>query len=322
MNRQSYFLEQLCTIAVTGAYGMVMIAMFWSTTAAEGERTLLSVLARWIQWLVLAGGAVLLVLVLFRAVGVWRLAGEVGEHGHAHADDHAHHHHDHDHAHAHDHGHDHSHGHDHGWSPWRYAVLLFPLMLFLFPFNYNDLIQRFERELIGRGQLSTEGLATRISPGEAVAEVGLLAAGQPTMSAAGGWQVAMGTIVQFLEEETVTEPDARTDIGTLEQIANSPEHREHWKQLRRVEIEGLFNPASADKKYFFIARFRMACCINDARPAIVLAASRKPVEIPPSQWVIAQGRLDFIQAPDGQWRPVLRVYNVKRGTPPANPYLD
>jgi hypothetical protein len=34
--------------------------------------------------------------------------------------------------HTHDHGHDHSHDdHDHGWAPWRYAVLLVPIALFL-----------------------------------------------------------------------------------------------------------------------------------------------------------------------------------------------
>jgi hypothetical protein len=71
--------------------------------------------------------------------------------GHVHSHDHAH---DHEHAHvivaeehvhalsgAHDHdccsepehGHTHSHdcGHDHGWAPWRYVVLLLPILLFL-----------------------------------------------------------------------------------------------------------------------------------------------------------------------------------------------
>jgi hypothetical protein len=52
-------------------------------------------------------------------------------HSHVHAPgvahDHDHHHHDHDHA----HGHGHDHGHDHSWAPWRYVVLLIPIMLFL-----------------------------------------------------------------------------------------------------------------------------------------------------------------------------------------------
>jgi hypothetical protein len=55
-------------------------------------------------------------------------------HGHTHAaapHGHVHHHHDHDHDHGHAHGHDHDHGHDHSWAPWRYVVLLIPIMLFL-----------------------------------------------------------------------------------------------------------------------------------------------------------------------------------------------
>src|SRR5262249_11466647 len=86
-----------------------------------------------------------------------------GNHGHGECHDHDHgHHHDHaittdppghsrargipadPHEHVHDHAHDHgwdmdeahshvpgeNHGHDHGWSPWRYAVLLLPVVLY------------------------------------------------------------------------------------------------------------------------------------------------------------------------------------------------
>ncbi len=60
------------------------------------------------------------------------------DHGHTHehgaACDHTH---DHDHEHGHTHGHDHAHahgghdhGHDHGWNPWRYIVLLLPVVLY------------------------------------------------------------------------------------------------------------------------------------------------------------------------------------------------
>ena len=47
--------------------------------------------------------------------------GEACDHGHeAHAHTHGHHHHDHDEA-----------DHDHGWAPWRYVVILVPIILFL-----------------------------------------------------------------------------------------------------------------------------------------------------------------------------------------------
>src|SRR5262249_19300624 len=98
--------------------------------------------------------------VAIRALAVWRLAGQTSHshahdhHDHHHHHDHAHHHHhdhghehshehshgDHDHAHHHHHGHDHDHahahgqahdhGHEHSWSPWRYTVLMLPVVLF------------------------------------------------------------------------------------------------------------------------------------------------------------------------------------------------
>jgi hypothetical protein len=34
-------------------------------------------------------------------------------------------------AHSHSHGHGHGHDHDHGWAPWRYIVLLLPVLLFI-----------------------------------------------------------------------------------------------------------------------------------------------------------------------------------------------
>src|SRR5439155_19693340 len=98
----------------------------------------------------LAGITVVRGIALWAEVGRNRLArANKRDHGHEHGEacDHEHgetHAHDHDHeAHDHDHGHDHGHEHDehahanhhrdhghvHGFAPWRYAVLLMPLML-------------------------------------------------------------------------------------------------------------------------------------------------------------------------------------------------
>jgi hypothetical protein len=120
---------------------------------------------------VLISGIALTALALLRGLSLWVAVGRAKAiHGHthshdcAHSHDHVHEHdcaHDHDHEHthehancchehSHDHVHDHEHihgpdgdadhehshvhadcGHDHGWAPWRYAVLLVPLLLFL-----------------------------------------------------------------------------------------------------------------------------------------------------------------------------------------------
>jgi uncharacterized membrane protein YraQ (UPF0718 family) len=119
---------------------------------------------------VLAGGLSLLALVVLRAVAVWRSVDEEASHAHSHDHDHDHGDgpccgHDHDHPHHHDHGHGHhhhhegpataiqpapgtltlasepatshaphahhhDHGHEHGWAPWRYVVLLLPVVLY------------------------------------------------------------------------------------------------------------------------------------------------------------------------------------------------
>lgn len=134
-DQASYFAEQLSTIAICGALGVVAV-MMWSQDALK------LFLAPPFHLPVLLGGIVLLLLVAIRAIAVWQMVGtKTPNHDHEHDHDHDHEH-DHDHAHdacahehgacGHDHGHDHAHdhGHDHNWNPWRYAVLLLPVVLF------------------------------------------------------------------------------------------------------------------------------------------------------------------------------------------------
>jgi uncharacterized membrane protein YcgQ (UPF0703/DUF1980 family) len=102
-------------------------------------------------------------------------------HGHEHAHEHAHHvtvtpaHagapaalHDHSHEHGADqsHGHDHGHGHgddhDHAWAPWRYVVLLVPIMLYLLGLPSRGLSVKageidMTREAVGWAGLVTMG---------------------------------------------------------------------------------------------------------------------------------------------------------------------
>jgi hypothetical protein len=124
-------------------------------------------LHRKFHFYVLLGSLLLLTTVTIRAVVLWfqvdkddAAAGHEHDHDHAHDHHHEHgccdHDHDHDHGvvgqpalqgvatslpvvagagtghHDHDHDHDHTHerGHDHGWAPWRYIVLMLPLMLY------------------------------------------------------------------------------------------------------------------------------------------------------------------------------------------------
>jgi hypothetical protein len=145
-DNDAYYLDQLCLVGICATFaGVCLVLYFWQTDMLK------LLLADQFHLPVLLSGVGLLVLAVVRSVALWREAGaraQVASHAHHHHDhEHEHHHHDHnhehcghthDHAHApgvpHDHAHhhhDHDHGHDHSWAPWRYVVLLIPIMLFL-----------------------------------------------------------------------------------------------------------------------------------------------------------------------------------------------
>src|SRR5207302_782376 len=125
------YLEQLCTIAICGLMGGVTILLWY-------QNLLRYILAEKFHAPVLWGGFAILVLVVIRAVAIWVEAGQARaahDHNHVHDHDHdhdhgEHHHHDHEHAQAHAHDLSHDHGHDHGWNPWRYIVLMLPIVLY------------------------------------------------------------------------------------------------------------------------------------------------------------------------------------------------
>ncbi len=132
-----YYLEQLFMVGICGALGGVAVMMWW-------QDKLKYILALPFHPYVLAGGIVLLLLVAVRALSLWNSAGQFQanhdhnhdhDHHHDHDHDHGHEHHHHDHGHPHDHGPSHAHGadhhgHDHGSNPWRYIVLMLPVVLY------------------------------------------------------------------------------------------------------------------------------------------------------------------------------------------------
>jgi hypothetical protein len=137
--RNVYYLDQLCTIGFCAALGVVQILLYH-------YRVLDIILAQKFHVAVLWSGIVLTALAVLRAVALWFEAGKLTvhdhaqgccEHDHDHEGDagpHEHHHDHHDHAHEHDAAHvqeENDCGHSHGWAPWRYAILLLPILLFL-----------------------------------------------------------------------------------------------------------------------------------------------------------------------------------------------
>src|SRR5206468_3005657 len=123
----TYWIDQLCLIALSAAYGAVCLALFfWN------REMLTRVLGAQFHFFVLLSGSTLVLVAFLRGASLWREVGMAGAgHGHHHGpecatgdchlgDDHQHEHaitgqvHHHHHVHS-DHSHD---DHDHGWAPW------------------------------------------------------------------------------------------------------------------------------------------------------------------------------------------------------------
>lgn len=186
----SYYVEQLCTIGVCGAMGGVAVVLWY--------RDKLSFLHPNFRLPLLLGGIALLVLVAIRILVVWSESGKRIAHNHNHDHDHPHehgpncdhHHHPHEHKHDHhhhEHGpecqhdhhhpthahepaaqaathvhtHDHGHDHSHGWGPWRFAVLLFPIMLFFLNLPNEGFAHVSLAHLNTAGLGSVEGVADK-----------------------------------------------------------------------------------------------------------------------------------------------------------------
>jgi hypothetical protein len=169
-DQNAYYLEQIFTIAVCGALGAVAVMLWSSGKLylMLNEKFHIWVLLGGVTLLALVTiRAISVWRSVGEAAAVpphdhdHAHDQEHCEHGHCH--DHAHDH-DHGHSHAHEHGgqsatnvagvsgtpaatavlplvaheddhqhvhgHTHDHGHDHGWAPWRYVVLLFPVLLY------------------------------------------------------------------------------------------------------------------------------------------------------------------------------------------------
>lgn len=188
-DRTSYYLEQLWTIATCAGLGVVMI-LLWS------YKVLPIFLDPKFHDPVLWGGIALLALVAVRITALWRAVGQATHHAHTHDEGHAHEHgaecnHDHSHNHVEcDHSHDHhehdddhhgdddesdeadpvladqgvhhhedDHGHDHGFAPWRYAVLLVPILLFLIRIPWPQPEEPVEENVIAMKLGEAEGSA-------------------------------------------------------------------------------------------------------------------------------------------------------------------
>jgi hypothetical protein len=336
----SYYLEQLFTIAVCGAIGAVMVMLY-----VTGRVKFLFGDNQVQHTRVLLGGAGLLAVVLVRAVYVWFAVGAkqpaAHEHDHAHgACDHdhgacGHDHHDHEHEHAvkaatssalttlplaaapniaqaghshdhdhdhqhHDHGHTHDHGHDHdhdhGWAPWRFMLLMLPVILFL----------------LGLPNKTIEGREVQVSQAEMdqVAQMDKAGKGDKVVP------------LSFLElEKASMNVNVRDDLGG-----------------RPINVTGKY--LGSDPAHFTLVRFKINCCAADAIQlnAVILVnpADQKKFKLDPAQysgqWVSVTGRVYFVPQSNGEYRTMvilepsddkpLSKLVEKLDQPPSNEYAS
>jgi hypothetical protein len=252
----TYYLDQLCTIAACGALGGVAILMYW-LPGSDGKTKLSYILAPQFFAPVFVGGVALIVLVLIRAITLWQTAGQNAGHTHEHDHNHSHDHdhgHDHTHDHDHDHGHDHAHphthdhGHEHGWTPARYAVLMLPIVLYFLN--------------LPNSTFSAEWYGSHMSRG-ALAEGGPVAAKE-------------GMVLGFKE---------------LANAAYFPETRQAMEG-KTGKLTGMFSPVSG--KEFTLFRVKMTCCAADAIPVEVRIISDENIIAPNrGDWVEVEGQIQF-----------------------------
>jgi hypothetical protein len=274
-----YYLEQLLTIFICAAFGVVAILMYRFRML---NIVLVDVFHPW----VLGGGIVLLVLAAVRGVALWSAAG-----AHAHAHHHEHgpdcdHGHEHgpecDHAHGHDspgvHHHDHAPGddHSHGNIFWRVVVLAFPLLLFCLG-------------LPNKG-FSKDWLDRRLGKDTEIGEVA-------AVEAKGG--------------------DALTfSFDELNASTTDPGKRQAYEG-RTVRVKGQLRSSGSGKYTLF--KMKMTCCAADTIPLKAVIKAGFVSQLPDDAWVTAEGVLQYVELPDKkQFLPVIRVKDasgLQKATP-------
>ncbi|MCE9533088.1 MAG: hypothetical protein K8T89_18475 [Planctomycetes bacterium] len=324
----TYFLDQLCTIAVCGLLGFTAIGLY-----LKGWLTAKFGLIERFHVPVFAGGITLLVLVVLRSLAIWRMAGqaraahthseekpvpkkEEHSHGHEHSHDHEHSHghehshsHGHEHAHASSHGHEHapkhnhSHGddaHDHGWAPWQYAILIIPAVLYFL---------ELPRDGYNMTRLDADLKDVELDPGTASKRIAFAS--------------AAGSMVLPAFKKT---GQLNLKFSELSRVAATQRSRERLEGYT-VVLEGHFRMIPGKDKEFQLFRVMVNCCGTDSitlKSRIVAPEALQGYAY--MDWVKIEGELSF-QKVGGkdEWMPVITLpsmANIQKVPPPADPNKD
>jgi len=327
----TYYLDQLCLIALSGAFGGVCLTLyFWQVPMLN------LMLGPQFHGYVLASGILLLALAGIRAVILWKAAGQAKlslGHSHGHDHGHEHHHHEnrdhnhhqgHDHQHAHGHNHDHEHGHshdghDHDWAPWRYVVLLLPIMLFLLGLpNKGPAVHGastpvdMTHESIGYATVVSGGALPlqQVTP-VAILSAKFVIAEQDVIANFQKWKFAP---TLSADSSALAET---LDFKRLESAARDADSRSEWDG-KWIKVTGQFAPNRQFDNQFTLVRFKINCCGADAQPLKVPMICKESLQgIKASEWVNVTGRIRFQRHGDSKFITVLQVPSRQAIAPTA-----
>lgn len=209
------------------------------------------------------------------------------------------------HSHSHAHAHSHSHAdHDHGWAPWRYVVLLVPIIFFL----------------LGLPSKGPSIDPDKLKGIDAGIEDSLFAATQALLS--NDVMSALG-MVGAREADAITGKAEPMNVKRLEELANNPADREFYKG-KVISVRGQYMPQT--DRLFFLVRFRIQCCAADAiQLSIPMLAKDSIAHVKAQEWVEVTGRVDFRPDGKGGFRTAVLVSNrnhVVACNPDLNPYVQ
>lgn len=303
----TYFIDQLSMVALAGAFGVTCLCLYFIQTSM-----LRLLLGEQFHLFVAISGFVLVGLAIVRAATLWREARPatatlslpvVESHSHdgiqpaestrgVAADHHHHHHegcsHDHDHGdcghdHSHDHGHGHSHDHshddhEHGWAPWRYVVMLVPIMLFLLGLPNKGPQAAYVADTAAReAEARSESIRT-------ASLVGL----DP-------WS-RLGMLAKIAGDNSFADAIPFVSADKFSVLLNSPNDPEERADLQDkvIKLRGVFVADPRDPRIFSLVRFKIGCCGADAVPSSIAVFAREPVSnVKQNAWAEVSGKVEY-----------------------------
>lgn len=281
----NYFLDQIFTVLTCGALGVTAIVMVRNRFF---ERT--NLLDPWFFTPVMLGGMAIVLLVVIRAIAVWKLSkvtasnpdgteGNANDCGFDHPQgfacgfDHGG-------GASHSHGGDDDHDHEHGWAPWRYIVLIVPVLLFLL---------NLPREGLSETRLKNEGAGASLANPR-----------RPLSLAAGGVVVLPKSILTGKQEEVV--------VGFRE-LAEAAA-----KRMSRENLEGKYATVRGQfyrlgDKEFTLYRVNMTCCAADAVPLKVRIETPDVIQnLKHGTWISVKGEVSFaLTAKGDEYVPIITL---------------